>query len=68
MSRMFPGAVVACIHEGRHPRTEEVTRVSERLWLEGVSVCAPDRPELADRFALVALYGCPDSLVAVKRR
>ena len=57
MHRIFPSAVVACIRDRHPPEINEITSVSKRLWLEGVSVSAHDQPDLADRFAMVALSG-----------
>lgn len=59
MHRLFPRAVVACIREGRQPDSAEVARVTERVWAEAVSFCAPDQHDLAERFAFAALGGCP---------
>ncbi|NTZ42546.1 hypothetical protein G7A66_05485 [Altererythrobacter sp. SALINAS58] len=58
MQRLFPSALVACIRDGRPPQADELARLSERLWSESVSLCAPDHCGLADKFALVAFSGC----------
>lgn len=57
MQRLFPSALVTCIRDGRPPQADELARLSERFWNEGVSFCAPDHCSLADKFALVAFSG-----------
>ena len=58
MPCLFPSALVACIRDGRPPQADELAWLSERFWNEGVSFCAPDRSELASKFALIAFSGC----------
>lgn len=67
MQRLFPGSLINCIRDGRPPHPNEVANLSIKLWDEGLSYWAPDRPDLAIALAEIALSGCNQNATRKER-
>lgn len=64
----FPDPLIACIRDGRAPEPDEVTALGLKMCAEGVIFLSADRPEIAERFAQIALLGGDGVMAQVQKK